>query len=220
MAYHRVFSPTQVSTYDLCPRQFQAKYITKEVKFVQNPHAKFGDMVHKQIEDFLNDDKPVEPMLESLAQLLAKHKGKLVCAEIALGRSSKGESVPQYDKTAWINSKIDAVYTNADETVIVGFDWKTGKAKEAAIQSDMNAAVLAAKYKGTAKKIVMVFVHLFHNKVYVTEYNPAQLAIPHTFGKILNLEQAIREDNFPPKPNGLCKKWCDVIKCSYNGRNK
>lgn len=220
MAYHRVFSPTQVSTYDLCPRQFQAKYITKEVKFVQNVHAKFGDMVHKQIEDFLNDGKPVETMLEPLAQMLAKHKGKLVCAEISLGRSGKGESVPQYDKTAWINSKIDAVYTNEDESVIMGIDWKSGKAKEAKIQSDMNAAVLSARYKDTAKKIIMVFVHLFHAKIYVTEYNADRLAIPHTFGKILNLEVAIKENNFPPKPNGLCGKWCDVVACSYNGRGK
>lgn len=220
MAFKRVFSPSQVATYDLCPRQYQAKYITKEVKFVQNVHAQFGDMVHKQIEDFLNKDKPMEPKLAAIGEVLAKYKGKLVCAEISLGRNDKGESVEQYAKDAWINSKIDAVYTNTDQTVIMGFDWKTGKAKEAAIQSDMNAAVLAAKYKGTAKKIVMVFVHLFHDKVYVTEYNPTQLAIPHTFGKILNLQQAIREDNFPPKPNGLCKKWCDVVKCAHNGRSK
>ena len=219
MAYKRVFSPTQVSTYDLCPRQYQAKYITKEVRFVSNKFADFGNIVHKQIEDFLNLEKPMEDSLYGLGVVLAKYKDKLVCAEIALGRSDKGESVEQYDKTAWINSKIDAVYTNADETVIVGIDWKTGKAKEATIQSDMNALVLAARYKGTATKIVMVFVHLFHNKVYVTEYNPERLGIPRTFGVILNLEQAIRENNFPPKPNGLCKSWCDVVKCPHNGRS-
>lgn len=220
MAFKRVFSPSQVSTYDLCPRQYQAKYITKEVKFVQNKYAAFGDMVHKQIEDFLNDGKPVDRSLQPLADVLSKHAGKLVCAEIALGRSDKGASVGQYDKMAYINSKIDAVYTNADKTVIVGVDWKTGKAKEAKIQSDMNAAVLSAKYKSTAKKIIMVFVHLYHHKVYVTEYTTEQLAIPHTFGIILNLDQAIRENNFPPKPNGLCKAWCDVVKCPHNGRSK
>lgn len=220
MAYHRVFSPTQVSTFETCPRQFQAKYITREVKFVQNPHAKFGDMVHKQIEDFLNDGKTMEPMLAGLADVLAKHTGKLVCAEIALGRSGDGKSTSQYAKTAWINSKIDAVYTNADKTVILGVDWKSGKAREADIQMDMNAAVLSAKYKETADKIIMVFVHLFHDKVYVREYNAAQLAIPHTFGKILNLEQAIRNNDFPPKPSGLCGKWCDVLACAHNGRSK
>ena len=218
MAYKRVFSPTQVSTYDLCPRQYQAKYITKEVKFVSNKHADFGNIVHKQIEDFLNDGVAMDKSLAALGEVLAKHKGKLVCAEISLGRSDKGDSVGQYDKTAWINSKIDAVYTNADKTVIMGLDWKTGKAKEAVIQSDMNAAVLAAKYKDTATKIIMVFVHLYHNKVYVTEYNPERLGIPRTFGIILNLEQAIRENNFPPKPNGLCKNWCDVVACTHNGK--
>lgn len=219
MAFHRVFSPTQVATYDLCPRQYQAKYITKEVKFVQNIHAKFGDMVHKQIEDFLNSGKPVDRSLQPLADMLSKHAGKLVCAEIALGRSGKGDSVDQYAKDAYINSKIDAVYTNADETVILGVDWKSGKAKEAKIQSDMNAAVLSARYKATAKKIIMVFVHLYHHKVYVTEYNTEQLAIARTFGIILNLDQAIRDNDFPPKPNGLCKSWCDVVKCPHNGRN-
>lgn len=220
MAYHRVFSPTQVSTYDLCPRQYQAKYITKEVRYVQNKYAAFGDMVHKQIEDFLNDGTPMDRSLSALGEVLSKHTDKLVCAEIALGRNDKGESVPQYDKTAWINSKIDAVYTNADKSVIMGLDWKSGKAKEAKIQSDMNAAVLTARYKDTAKKIIMVFVHLYHDKVYVTEYDATQLAIPHTFGKILNLEQAIRNNDFPPKPNGLCKSWCDVMKCPHNGRSK
>lgn len=219
MAFKRVFSPSQVQTYLTCPRQYQAKYITKEVKFQQNDYAKFGDLVHKQIEDFLMEGKPMSPSLKKLQEVLGKHKGKLVGAELALGRSHNGEATTQYGKDAWFNSKIDAVFKSDDGSVVLGIDWKTGKAKEAPIQMDMNAGVLAAKYP-EAKKVIMVFVHLYKDAVYVKEYDPNALNINDTINKIIKLEVAIKNDTFPPNPSGLCGKWCDVLSCPHNGKNK
>ena len=52
-------SPTSLQTFLTCPKQYHAKYITKEVKFEQNVHAVFGDLVHKSLENYLKHKEPL-----------------------------------------------------------------------------------------------------------------------------------------------------------------
>ena len=35
---------------------------------------------------------------------------------------------------------------------------------------------------------------------------------------VARLERAHAENNWPPNPSGLCRKWCPVMSCEYNGR--
>ena len=48
-------SPTSVSTFNTCPKQYQAKYITKEVTFQPTEATERGTRWHKQLEDRLRD---------------------------------------------------------------------------------------------------------------------------------------------------------------------
>ena len=59
-------SPTSLQTFLTCPKQYHAKYITKEVKFEQNDHATFGDLVHKSIENYLKHQEPLPTILLAL----------------------------------------------------------------------------------------------------------------------------------------------------------
>ena len=43
-------SHTSMSCFATCPRQYEAKYVTKEVKFEQGEAAAWGDEVHKALE--------------------------------------------------------------------------------------------------------------------------------------------------------------------------
>ena len=33
------------------------------------------------------------------------------------------------------------------------------------------------------------------------------------------MQGAARNDTWNPRPNGLCKAWCQVLECPHNGRN-
>ncbi len=50
-------SPTSLGTFLTCPRQFQAKYITKEVVFQPTEASLFGDRGHKGLGSTCANDK-------------------------------------------------------------------------------------------------------------------------------------------------------------------
>lgn len=210
-------SPSKLATYETCPRQYEAKYITKEVKFQSNAHADFGNAVHKNIEDYLLGKGKLAQRLIPMKEVFDKHANKLIATERKMGMSASHKPASMYGNGTWINCVTDAAYASADGTRILIIDWKTGKNREADIQADMNKVIVAAHYPA-ATLIETAFVHLFHGGIIHQTYIPGETKLPTLYGKILRLERAHREGVFEPTPNGLCKSWCDVLSCPHNGR--
>lgn len=210
-------SPSKLSTYETCPRQYEAKYITKEVRFQSNAHADFGNAVHKNIEDYLLGKGELAQRLIPMKEIFDKHAPKLIATERKMGMTVNGKPAPMYGNGSWINCITDAAYQSEDKSHILIIDWKTGKNREADIQADMNKIIVAAHHP-EAKKIDTAFVHLFHGGIIHQEYVPGVTKLPQIYGKIMRLERATRERQFEPTPNGLCKAWCDVLSCPHNGK--
>lgn len=212
-------SPTSLSTFNTCPKQYEAKYITKEVQFEQNEHAKFGDLLHKSIEMYLNGLEPLPVILKPLQPTLARMRGCLVGAEVKLGVTREGQAVDFFDKSAYQRCIVDAILSNADQSVFVCIDWKTGKKREAKIQHDFIKRCMRAKYPNA--KIIVLFLYLFQGK-YDREELPVECGVNSMWdlqNLMNNLQATYASGEFKPKKSGLCLKWCDVLSCPYNGKN-
>lgn len=207
-------SPTSLQTYLTCPRQYYAKYVSKEVKFEQNDHATFGDLVHKSIENYLKHREPLPTILFPLAPTLDKMGQVLFGAETKLAVDKQGASVSFFDKAAYQRCIVDAILTNTDKSVVVCIDWKTGKKRDAEVQHDFIKKCAAAAFPNAT--IVTLFLYLFTGESDRQEYRGEPLvALDHRMNMIAI---AHARDNFPPQQSGLCKKWCDVLSCEHNGR--
>lgn len=207
-------SPTSLQTYMTCPRQYYAKYVSKEVKFEQNDHATFGDLVHKSIDNYLKHREPLPTMLLPLTPTLDKMGQVLFGAETKLAVDKQGASVSFFDKAAYQRCIVDAILTNTDKSVVVCIDWKTGKKRDAEVQHDFIKKCAAAVFPNAT--IVTLFLYLFTGESDRQEYRGEPLvALDHRMNMIAI---AHARDNFPPQQSGLCKKWCDVLSCEHNGR--
>lgn len=208
------FSPSCVQTYQTCPRQYEARYVTKEIKFEQNIHAVFGDQMHKAIEAYLKYKKPLSPILQPIQGLLDDMGKVFVGAETKLAVDKEGEPTDFFADNAYQRCIVDAIVANADKSVIICIDWKTGKKRDAQIQHDFIKKCMDAKYPNA--KIITYFVYLFAGVSDRQEYNGEPLhELDYHMKEIL---AAHAKNSFPPRPSGLCKKWCDVVSCSHNGR--
>ena len=209
-------SPTSLQTFLTCPKQYHAKYITKEVQFEQNDHATFGDLVHKSIENYLKHQEPLPTILHPLQPTLDKMGQVLFGAETKLAVDKQGNTVDFFAKTAYQRCIVDAILTNADQSVVVCIDWKTGKKRDAQTQHDFIKKCAKAKFPNA--KIVTLFLYFFVGQYDRQEYTGQPLT---SLDKKMNqLHSAYANDTFQPRPSGLCGKWCDVLSCQYNGRNK
>ena len=70
MATPLPITPSLLNVFLTCPRQYEAKYITKEVVFQQNDAALFGDMVHKSVEAALKEGAALAPEAEFMQPLV------------------------------------------------------------------------------------------------------------------------------------------------------
>lgn len=207
-------SPTSLQTFCTCPKQYEAKYITKEVKFESNAHAVFGSLIHKSLENYLEFNEPLPTILRPLQSTLTKMQSVLVGAETKLAIDKVGNAVDFFDTSAYQRCIVDAIITNADQSIIVCIDWKTGKKRDAQIQHDFIKKCARAKFPNAT--VVTLFLYLFHGGYDRQEYSGQPL---HKLDFYMNeLQAAYALNSFPPKQSGLCKKWCDVLSCPFNGK--
>lgn len=210
-------SPTSLQTFLTCPKQYHAKYITKEVKFQQNPHAEFGDLVHKSIENFLMHGEELPELLKPVQPNLEQMKKVLYGAETKLAVTKEGKPCTFFDKNAYQRCIVDAILTSADKRTIICIDWKTGKHRDAQTQHDFIKKCASAHFP-EAQEVVTLFVYLMQGTSDRQVYKPGSPLIE--LDRDMNkLAGAYAVQSFPPEPSGLCKKWCDVLSCPHNGRS-
>lgn len=220
------FSSLQV--FDTCPRQYEAKYITKDVPYVQSPAAKRGDDVHHALEQYLKtqggaalpSDMAAYTKYADWVLERAARGGGTVLAERMLAVDADLNPVAYKSRSRWVGGKIDVsiVYPGLIEV----FDWKTGKVKNNPTQLQMYGGLSLAEHKDV-QTVAAGYIWLEAETISPPVFYARDQYANHwdTFQhKYAALRQAYINGVFPPTPNGLCRQWCDVTRCEYHGRGR
>lgn len=220
-----------IKTFQTCPRQYYEKYVVKSVKFVQGPEAIFGDQVHKTIEDNIKHNVPVPQEHSQFAKAIEAVKGwqakGTVFVERKLAVNHKLEACDYWDKDYFIRGKADLSFVSASGTKGRVIDWKTGKnSKFADMKQIEMMSLLLMKNEPTVQVVEGRLVFLVLNQLIPTS-SPAKYerarekeAWQQWLFEVHKIENAMERNMWPPQPNNLCKKWCDVMSCEFNGRNE
>lgn len=223
-------SHSSLGVFETCPRQYEAKYITKEVKFVQGPEAKWGDDVHVQLENYLKSGGTsvipsnmamYKPFADWVLNRAAAGGGQ-VLAERMLGVTKDLQPCAYRDKARWMGAKIDVTILYPASNLAEIFDWKTGKMKDDRTQLQQYAAQTLSNHpeiNTVGSGYIWLKDQVISPPVY---YQRADLPSHwDTFQhKYAQLRDAYIRGVFPPKPNGLCAKWCDVVSCEFHGKGR
>jgi len=182
---------SRLSNYRQCPRQFEAKYLTKEYPDEgENPAFAKGTKVHKQLEDYILykkglNDEPVLGMISSnvvpiIDKLFNQFGPDAIFAEQQLALDHKWRETTWFGKPDVVKFRgiIDMIVFEDAETITV-VDFKTGKFRpydEDYGQLHMTAAFLFELYPDVQvvksaylfaehkKKIVVTFKREDHAK--------------------------------------------------------
>lgn len=223
-------SHSSLNVFETCPRQYEAKYITKEVKFVQSQAAAWGDSVHIALENYLNTSGS-QRLPANMAQyeewgafILARaaRRGGRVYAERKSAVKKDRTSTNYSDRSGWLGGKIDVSIVYEQERKAEVFDWKTGKVKNEVTQLKMYNGFTLADFPNI-DVVNSGYIWLEHKQVsppVVTtraELNDVWSVFQHKYDQ---LKDAYIRGVFPPKPNGLCRQWCDVTSCEFHGKGR
>lgn len=225
-------SHSSLNVFETCPRQYYAKYISREVKFVQGAAAKWGDDVHNALEQLILTQGAqrlpanmahYERFGFMMLERAAKFGGKCL-AERKSAVTKDYQSTPYSNRAGWLGGKIDLtiIYEQARKAEV--FDWKTGKVKNDVTQLKLYGGFTFADYP-EIDVVNSGYVWLEEKQRPITPplvldrsaVDDVWAVFQHKFNQ---LRDAYLRNAWPEKPNGLCQKWCDVVACPFHGKGR
>jgi len=213
------WSFSALKTFETCPRKYHAEKVEKTVPYQETVHTRYGTEVHTACEEYIRDGKPLPEGMERFQDTLdalVRIEGEKLCElEMALKRDRTPTTFKADD--VWTRGIADLIILNEHKAFVV--DYKTGSARfPDKDQLELMALMVFAHYP-EVQSVKAALVFLVHNVVVKDEYTRDQEADlwDKWEKKAATLEAAFAADHWAPKPNGLCRKWCGVTHCEYQG---
>jgi hypothetical protein len=218
------FSHSSLNQYITCPRQYQAHRVTKEYAREEGEEAKWGNDVHTALEERIGAGVGLPERMkqyEAYAQSLSICNGECeIYVELELGVKEDGTACDFNDPDCWARGIVD--YLRIRNNKGLSIDHKTGKRKEGSKQLMMSAGLIFANFP-ELQELICGYAWLQEGgRISREKYEKNDCGwIWESFSRDLaELEWSYKTDNWPTRPSGLCRKWCSVLNCIYNGRGK
>lgn len=202
-----------------CPRKFYNEKIARNYKQKRSAAGRFGSELHDKFEMRLKKGTALPLDLAHHEPLLAKLEAMgvdfLPEQKLAITRELKPTGF--FDPDVWGRSVADLMGFKGDTCIVI--DWKSGKHRHwDTTQIDYTFAVLSC-YKPELTKFTGFYYWTKYKKVVPVQKTVQDL--PEVWAKltqqVTTVEKAIKSENFPPRPNMLCKRFCPVESCPHHG---
>jgi len=210
------WSYTALTAYETCPRRFFHTRVAKDFPDPPGAEADWGNRVHKVLEDRLNSGIPLTGAMSMFEPVAAKFTGLAgtLRTEHKVALNEQFKPTTWFGKDVWCRGVFDVEVEHGESMLIA--DWKTGKRKPDSDQLKLFAA-LGFAIAPQVERIKTAFVWLKVSALDSAAYTRADLAgIWRVFlPRVDRLMNAHATGKFPPKPSGLCRKWCPVSSCEH-----
>lgn len=213
------WSYSALNAFETCPRQFHEMRILKRWPDPPGEAQQFGKLCHSYLENRI--EKGIElPVflqhLEPIVQSLENTKGE-VQAEYKYALNTKLEPVEFFAKDAWVRAVGDVIKVHEDRALAL--DWKAGKYREGDDQLRIQSAVMFATYPHI-QKIGVVYAWIKDKRTTVRQFERKDVPMiwQGFLPRVQRMAHAYENNDYPPKPSGLCRQWCHVKSCEFNGK--
>ena len=214
------WSYSVLKNFETCPRRYYAYNVAKDVSEPQSDEIKQGHSVHLAFKNRVTSGTPLPlgmGMHEGLLAKLASAPGE-VLTEQKLGLSSSFEPTAFMGKTVWFRTVLDYVNVRDTGTATV-IDYKTGRPNSDMTQLELSAATLFAHDKHI-QRVKAALLFLAHDQIESAEYVRSQTTEIWSgiLPRVRKVIEARQRQEYPPKPGGLCKRYCAVTSCPFHGK--
>ena len=214
-------SYSSLKMYENCPKRYYHQRITKEVSDSGSEATRYGERVHKALEERLLDDNVLSQetiQYEALCNSIAKMKEHPDFSELLLEEklTVTEDFTPTgwWSDDAWLRSILDVLVLFKDKAIVM--DWKTGKRRPDFTQLEMFALQVFSHFPHI-NRVTTSLVWLKDMKQDKRSYC-RELSFEMQVdlnGRIDRINKSLENDDFPAKPSGLCR-WCPCYEwCDY-----
>lgn len=215
------WSFSSLKTFKTCAKKYHAEKVLKLYPESETEASRYGKVVHSAFEHYLRDGTPLPPDLVKFQGMLDKIKaipGELF-VEHEMALLPDKTPCDFHDENRWVRGIADVLVVNTEKGLAYVGDHKTGSARYPDLtQLNLMALMVFAKWPQiNTVKGALFFIH--HNVVPTATYHRKDMDKMWKKWEtdVAKLNAAYETDTWNPSPNGLCRKWCPVEHCEYNG---
>lgn len=214
------WSYSKLKNYSTCPKRYF--HIDVEKKYKEDDeagHLGYGKLVHESLANAINHEHaPLPDQLKHLQPWVDKFlkvPGK-VLVEQQMAITSSLTPTSWFGEDAWYRGIADAMKIVGPVAVV--WDFKTGKILDDGIQLALMAQCVFAHHP-EVQKIRTEFIWLKEDAVSRADFGREDMVgvWAGLLPRVTTLKNAHEQMNFPPTPNGLCKRFCIVTGCPHHG---
>lgn len=214
-----VHSYSSLHTYEhVCPYQWYRRYIVRDLKYVETPERKKGNLTHDALALRVGAKKPLPDWLRHLEPWAAPLDTLDPKAEGQVGVTATGHPVGFFDKDVWLRGALDVTIVQGNTGFIL--DWKDGKSRWVKrFELDVHAVLLHARHPELR---TIKAQYCFTTENHLSEvYDCSDTAA--TWQEISKIATRIEFDrmneSFEKRKNPLCG-WCECFDCENNTNPK
>jgi len=216
------FSYSSLKKFTICPKQYQEVKLKKNFVDLPNEQAIYGKSVHKALEEYVRDGKPLPKnyqVFQNLLDVLINVPGKKYTEmELALGQDKLpcAFTDPEY----FCRGIVDLLIVDSAGTGFI-LDYKTGNPRYADSRQLKLLTLLVFAHLPHLEKIRSGLIFISNNQ-FMPSHDYTRTDIPALWDSfaadLMRLAYALKTEEFMATPNGLCRRYCPVTSCGYCGR--
>lgn len=213
------WSYSALNSFLTCPRKHHETKVLKRYPDEMSEAGLWGDYVHRMLDARIGQKTPLPDKVAQYESLAAKFDNVpgQVFSERKITLNKAMEQTDWFAKDAWLRVILDITVLNGKKA-FVG-DWKTGRRKLDIDQLRLFAAVMFTIHP-ELEQVQSGYIWLKERKIDKELFYRRDLKDlwRHFAPQYKQLVQAHKTGKWPEKPSGLCKNWCPVLTCEFNGR--
>lgn len=215
------WSYSKLKNYETCPKRYFHIDIEKSVKEEEGESLLYGNAVHKALASAISGKEQLPAPFAKLQKWVDKVVGdksvpSKILVEQQLAVTQALTSTGWFDADVWYRGIADVLKIMGP--VALAIDWKTGKILEDGVQLALMAQCIFAHHP-EVQKIRTEFVWLKEDATSRVDFTRADMVgvWAGVLPRVTMLENAAKAVLYPPKPGGLCKRFCPVSACPHQG---
>lgn len=216
------WSYSALRDFESCPRKYHETRVLKKYPFEENEQSIYGINLHKAIEEYVELQKafPSEfVFVKDVVDAMLFRQGEKK-AEVKITLNDKLEVVDWFDKKAWVRGIVDLLILDHENKHAWVVDWKTGSNKYPDKGQLELMSILVMTMHPEIEFVSSALIYLLKNDIVKSRMARSEMPkhweqYREKFGNILDANEA---GVWHEQQSGLCKKYCPVLDCLYNGR--
>lgn len=220
------WSWSKLKNYRTCPKRHYHVDLAKDFKEDESEQLKWGNEVHEALAKRIDKGFVLPPTMkryDSWPQriLSAQEVGMKLKVENKLAMDEHFQPCGFFDPSAWFRGVVDVLgILPPAARGAFSIDWKTGNSVQPEFEQLALSAQLIFSHYPEIDAVLAIYVWLGHDTqtVKIYERDKMQGVWTDLLPTVREMQFAADSMTYPPKPSGLCVRYCPVTSCPYHGK--